>query len=300
MTRRAQRREGRAADSRPFAYLLTWNPGGGRGSVDASYEKLAAFARDERPWVSWSCGNSQGIPAGSRIFLLRQGRVPRGVVASGWVTRGSHEDLHWQTERRARGESAWYVGVGFDALLLDPAVEPPLDVASATEGPLTGVPWATPRSGIAIRPTTAAALEIAWTAHVEQLRPVSLMDDPELAAVEGHVRKGLVAHRSRERALRAAKLAAVQEADPEGRLQCEVPGCGFDFAARYGALGAGFAHVHHRWPLAELEGPRLTTLADLAVVCANCHAMIHRGGQCRELDDLITQRTLSTAHDARS
>jgi predicted HNH restriction endonuclease len=30
-----------------------------------------------------------------------------------------------------------------------------------------------------------------------------------------------------------------------------------------------------------------TALVDLAVVCANCHAMIHRGGKNRKLSRLI-------------
>jgi predicted HNH restriction endonuclease len=38
-----------------------------------------------------------------------------------------------------------------------------------------------------------------------------------------------------------------------------------------------------------LEAPRLTILADVAVVCAHCHAMIHlgMGGECRALQGLI-------------
>jgi 5-methylcytosine-specific restriction protein A len=28
-------------------------------------------------------------------------------------------------------------------------------------------------------------------------------------------------------------------------------------------------------------------LKDLAIVCANCHAMIHRNGECRPLEGLI-------------
>jgi hypothetical protein len=73
------------------------------------------------------------------------------------------------------------------------------------------------------------------------------------------------------------------------RLRCEVAGCRFDFEAVYGAIGAGYAHVHHLRPLSEAEMPVKTTLADLAVVCANCHAMIHLGGACRPLADLIPQ-----------
>lgn len=102
--------------------------------------------------------------------------------------------------------------------------------------------------------------------------------------MEGSLAYRHAAHRSRERQLRKAKLKSFEAA--HGRVFCEVPGCNFDFEATYGAIGRGFAEVHHRRPLSEAVRPVRTRLADLAVVCANCHRMIHSGGECRRLDDL--------------
>ena len=59
-----------------------------------------------------------------------------------------------------------------------------------------------------------------------------------------------------------------------GRLACEV--CGFDFHATYGTRGKGFCEAHHIRSLAR-GGKRKTRLADLAVVCSNCHRIMHRG-----------------------
>ena len=59
-----------------------------------------------------------------------------------------------------------------------------------------------------------------------------------------------------------------------GHLNCQV--CGFDFREVYGGLGDGFAECHHCVPLSKLPGHTLTRLADLAIVCANCHRMLHR------------------------
>ena len=42
-------------------------------------------------------------------------------------------------------------------------------------------------------------------------------------------------------------------------------------------------------PLSESEEARSTRLSDLAIVCANCHVMIHRGGGCRAPDELIVR-----------
>jgi predicted HNH restriction endonuclease len=44
----------------------------------------------------------------------------------------------------------------------------------------------------------------------------------------------------------------------------------------YGVLGEGFAECHHRVPLAELQEGHPVRLSDLAIVCANCHRMLHR------------------------
>lgn len=114
--------------------------------------------------------------------------------------------------------------------------------------------------------------------------PVGGSEDDELAAFEGEMRTLFVQHRSRERSLREEKLRDVL--NRLGRLRCEVEYCGFDFNVAYGSLGSGFAHVHHKRPLAALRGPTKTTLADLAVVCPNCHAMIHRDGEARSLDEV--------------
>lgn len=56
--------------------------------------------------------------------------------------------------------------------------------------------------------------------------------------------------------------------------------CGFDFEAKYGAVAAGFIHVHHLEPLARY-GRRhaVDPVKHLRPVCPNCHAVLHlRGG----------------------
>lgn len=106
-------------------------------------------------------------------------------------------------------------------------------------------------------------------------------------AQEGTISERLACQRVRSQALRAAKIRETLSKN-EGRLACEVLGCGFDFLETYGELGRGFAHVHHRQSLAKRKTSR-TTLADLAIVCANCHAMVHRRHDCRTLQGLIVR-----------
>lgn len=114
--------------------------------------------------------------------------------------------------------------------------------------------------------------------------------DDESSALEGEALMRFVIHRNREVKLRHEKIATALQGN-NNRLICEVPNCGFDFLRRYGNLGFGYAHVHHLMPLREAAAHgRATKLSELAVVCANCHAMIHRGGECRPLDGLIPKR----------
>lgn len=111
-------------------------------------------------------------------------------------------------------------------------------------------------------------------------------EDPEvLQFKEGEKRRAFVNTRKREWQYRDKKIQQFKQS--YGRVFCEVPGCGFDFETAYGELGRDFAEVHHLNPLKNSpdEG-RVVTLSELAVVCANCHRMIHRGGQCRELSEV--------------
>ena len=82
-----------------------------------------------------------------------------------------------------------------------------------------------------------------------------------------------VTHMRRERSgkLVDAKKAAVVNAG--GRLACEA--CAFDYETTYGERGRGYIEVHHVRPLSSLRPGAKTQLSDLALVCANCHRMIH-------------------------
>ena len=236
----------------------------------------------------WSCGNNRSIEVGSRVFLLRQGVEPKGIVASGWTTRAPFPEAHWSADRAAAGDVSYYITFAADAMV-NPAVASPLDLRTFMSGPLAEVYWDTPASGNSLPDAAAHALSTAWSAHLGTPSFGLGVGDPEIGAVEGAARVRLVIHRARERALRDAKLDQARALSPDGRLRCEVPGCGFDFEAAYGQIGVGFAHVHHLNPLADSDGPSKTRLEDLAVVCANCHAIIHRGGECRPLAGLVAR-----------
>jgi 5-methylcytosine-specific restriction enzyme A len=115
--------------------------------------------------------------------------------------------------------------------------------------------------------------------------------DLELSWFEGKWKRAFVYHRRREGKARREKIQEALRANG-GKLICEVQHCGFDFAEQYGALGEGYAQVHHLLPLGKSpKDGRETKLKDLAIVCANCHVMIHAGGKCRPLTGLIASST---------
>ncbi len=68
---------------------------------------------------------------------------------------------------------------------------------------------------------------------------------------------------------------------------CEV--CGFNFSDKYGERGVDFIEAHHRFPISKLTSKTLMKLKDLAMVCANCHRMLHRHPwvSVEELRDVI-------------
>ncbi|GHF03294.1 hypothetical protein GCM10014715_69500 [Streptomyces spiralis] len=64
--------------------------------------------------------------------------------------------------------------------------------------------------------------------------------------------------------------AVLEEGTP---LRCEL--CSFGFTAADGEPGDGSIEVHHRLPL-HISGVTETRIADPALLCANCHRMLHR------------------------
>ncbi len=114
----------------------------------------------------------------------------------------------------------------------------------------------------------------ALQAEGNQPSSSSALPDIDLPAAGAEGATRLVSHlrRERNRALVDAKKTVTLKA--KGRLCCEV--CSFDFSATYGALGEGFCEVHHLVPLSASSEPVTTTLDDLAVLCSNCHRVIHR------------------------
>jgi 5-methylcytosine-specific restriction protein A len=104
-------------------------------------------------------------------------------------------------------------------------------------------------------------------------------------------------HRVRERKPSIANRRKAVELAKHGVLACSV--CDFNFAAVYGELGQGYVECHHVVPLSH-AGETATKLTDLALVCANCHRMLHsRIGWTTpsSLRAVVEARRASPAHE---
>lgn len=59
-----------------------------------------------------------------------------------------------------------------------------------------------------------------------------------------------------------------------GKLFCEV--CKFDFEIGYGDRGKDYIEAHHKTHISQLNESVILRIEDLAMVCSNCHRMLHR------------------------
>jgi len=170
--------------------------------------------------------------------------------------------------------------------ILNPTIDIPLSINKLPRWKIGEKSWTPQSSGIQIPPQIISELEDLWAKHIGASSLGDVFVDDEISAFEGEERIALIRHRKREQKLRDAKLKQARQKN-QGRLICEVSGCSFDFEKVYGSIGKDFAHVHHLKPLGNRESSSQTSLDDLVIVCANCHAMIHRDGKCRALNELI-------------
>lgn len=108
------------------------------------------------------------------------------------------------------------------------------------------------------------------------------LEDEEALFPEGNASYRVHRHLERNGSLPIrAKAKRLRET---GSLACDV--CEFDFQKKFGKLGFGYIEAHHTKPVSKLNGTESTNIADLALVCSNCHKMLHRGGSPMDIDEL--------------
>ncbi|ABZ76353.1 restriction endonuclease-like protein [Shewanella halifaxensis HAW-EB4] len=130
--------------------------------------------------------------------------------------------------------------------------------------------------------TQGSITEVNDIKNLTQLKGVSSENVGDYGVDEG--KPIYRVHKTRERDPKLTKDKKQQVLSITGKLCCEI--CNFDFYECYGDLGLGFAECHHLEPLALRESNKKTKLDDLAILCANCHRMIHYPTQWLSVEEL--------------
>jgi 5-methylcytosine-specific restriction enzyme A len=146
-------------------YLLTWSPK--KWQWKDLPKRINEIKKKGYCVTEWSCGNNKSIAKGDRVFLLRQGEEPRGIVGAGWAESDSFEEVHWRKEKAQIGRTTMYVMVRWDALL-HPETESILPREWLNDEVLSRVNWNTQISGITIWPDVAEVLEERWSDFLDE------------------------------------------------------------------------------------------------------------------------------------
>ena len=257
-------------------YLLAWNP------KRWKWEDLAEQSEEVQSGTlvkdRWSCGANKQIKKGDRIFLVRLGEEPKGIMASGIALTDAYKDLHWEADKAKAGKTGMFVEVEFD-ILLNPDTDVIVPREMLNDMRFSRMHWDTQMSGVRIPDDIACALEKVWT-DFSTNPDVTLPEEVTITKImyEGATKK--ISVNSYER-------------NPEARRQCikhygtACTVCDVDFGATYGKVGAGLIHVHHLKELSEIgKEYKVDPMGDLRPVCPNCHAIIHRRKPAYSISDV--------------
>ncbi len=250
-------------------FLFAWNPNRWDWvDLQESIEHLENVGYVER---RWSCGNSKSIKKGDRVFLIRLGEEPRGIMGSGYTKSSYYVAPHWDG---TKGKTTNYIDIEFD-ILINPENNTLLDKESLESIDQKNVQqWFPQQSGIAIKPEVVDALESNWFDFIRENKYVrhnfvsnDVVTEITESFLEGKSKE--IVQTRYERNPQARKICLNHHG-----YSCQI--CDFNFENYFGEVGKGFIHVHHINPIAEIgKECEIDPKKDLIPVCPNCHAMIH-------------------------
>lgn len=167
----------RFAERDRVTMVVTWNPDKWNPNDWATRvypQDVKAVSAGGLVRGQWATGNrTSGIEPGDRVFFLRQGVEPRGIIGSGTTTSRIFTDTHWDDERT--DGDANYVLIEWDTLLLP---DDGLPHASLVEQIPDGGPWRPQSGGWVLRPGVAADLEALWAKHLGLSKPLPPRSSP--------------------------------------------------------------------------------------------------------------------------
>lgn len=122
----------------------------------------------------------------------------------------------------------------------------------------------------------------------------------DFSGFSGKVEEGkkiLKIHFLRERNQNIIKKSKEMRKKVAGEIRCDI--CNISFEEFYGDRGRDFIEGHHKNPISQIEEVGVTDIEDIALVCANCHRMIHRKVpwiSVEELKETVKQQKIFKHH----
>lgn len=298
-------------------YLLSHNPKSWQwDDLDLAINKL-----NEKVGYTqrWSSGNTKKIKQGDRVFLIRLGEKPKGIIASGTVCKGVFQDKHWNPEKESEGKLANFIKVKFD-IILDPDKSSilTLDKLSNIDDSFR---WTIQGSGITIPEEIAEKLEEEWGIFTSKNsvlnnkeKELKTDETSNLSSQSGSVNikeiydefsddinyslENEVSNCTVEGGETAYYVTRYERDNKNRQKAISIHGtkcmaCGFDFEEIYGPWGKNFIEVHHVKPLFSLEEEvQINPKTDLVCLCSNCHRMVHRKKNCvlglQQINDILS------------
>ena len=159
---------------RGATYLISWNPT--RWEWNSFEQDRAITVSGKTVTHRWR-SNSKKPKINDRVYLLRTGQEPRGLIARGRVVKAVYPDTHWDETRAAAGETTDFIDVEFDDIR-DPTEDAFVPLATLTSN-ISNQEWSPQSSGIVIKPAAARALARLWDAA----EPAKMQIEPQKTEV---------------------------------------------------------------------------------------------------------------------
>lgn len=267
-------------------FLFLWNPKKWTWStLEQDIEQVDLTGRCSQ---RWSCGNTKSIQVGDRIFLLKVGTEPKGIIAAGFAATSPFTERHWSGENK----NALYIDVDFE-VLLNPDKEPILTVDILNTGNLAKQSWQPQASGTSIKSELVDELEAIWfdflkTQKIRHNPFIPAENDNQKTYTEGTPNQVSVTKYERNPYARKKCLSHYG-------YSCVI--CDFNFENTYGQIGKNFIHVHHLTQVATVGHTyEIDPIIDLRPVCPNCHSIIHKQKTPLTIEDVKKLINESTSH----
>lgn len=271
-------------------FLFAWNPSRWDWvDLQKCIEHLETVGYVER---RWSCGNSKSIRKGDRVFLIRLGNEPKGIMGSGYAKSSFYAAPHWDG---TANKITNYVDIEFDVLinpkdnkLFDKEYLEGIDKNNSQE-------WFPQQSGISIKNEVIESLESNWFNFIKENKYIknSFVSNDVITNVKKTFREG----KSND------VIQTRYERNPEARKRClsyyndySCVVCKFNFEQHFGKVGKGYIHVHHINQMSEIgKEYEIDPIKDLVPVCPNCHAMIHSKRPAFTIEEI--KEVIKTTHN---